>query len=232
MVAMYSIIIRQPGIYVAVSFSLHYVSLMVICCRGRVGYHAPAIRKKIHGVDMSEDRKTPTIPRFFEELGISENVPQIRGLTRYEEAISLKIAEVGDDGREHFLEPHTVRAWYLLKQAAHAEGESVFITSAFRSVSRQVEIIREKLEVGESIEQIITECAPPGYSEHHTGRAVDISAPGAPVLEIEFEFTSAYTWLCRNAKRFGFALSYPRGNSTGYQYEPWHWYFRGDDIKR
>jgi len=98
--------------------------------------------------------------------------------------------------------------------------------SAFRSINRQTEIIQEKLSAGEVIESILTTCAPPGYSEHHTGRAVDISTPGCRSLEIEFDQTTAYTWLTQNASKFDYHLSYPLNNPWGYQYEPWHWCFK------
>ena len=76
-----------------------------------------------------------------------------------------------------------------------------------------------------ALESILTICAPPGYSEHHTGRAVDISTVGSPALEVEFDQTTAYAWLTENAAKFGYHLSYPLGNGWGYQYEPWHWCF-------
>ena len=74
--------------------------------------------------------------------------------------------------------------------------------------------------------------APPGCSEHHTGRAVDIGTPHCKVLDEEFEQTEAFDWLVRFAGKFGFRLSYPRGNSCGYAYEPWHWCFVRDFPSR
>ncbi|MEO8102521.1 MAG: D-alanyl-D-alanine carboxypeptidase family protein, partial [Betaproteobacteria bacterium] len=49
--------------------------------------------------------------------------------------------------------------------------------------------------------------------------------PSDPELEVEFENTAAFRWLTGHAAEFGFRLSYPRGNTAGYQYEPWHWCF-------
>ena len=69
--------------------------------------------------------------------------------------------------------------------------------------------------------------AAPGYSEHHTGRAVDIGTPGCPPLEEAFEDTAAFAWLSRNAGAAGFRMTYPRGNPQGVIYEPWHWLFVG-----
>ena len=156
-------------------------------------------------------------------LGITSEMLAGRNLFQYEEADSLELAEVGDDGREHFLIFEAAVAWCNLKKAAEMDGEIIFIVSAYRSISRQIEIIRGKIEKGISIEDILTVCAPPGFSEHHTGRAIDLSTPGVENFSEELEDTMAFEWLNNNASRYFFSLSYPRGNSSGYQYEPWHW---------
>ena len=157
------------------------------------------------------------------DLRIPAELIAARGLVPSEEATTLECAETGPDGRRHLLVPEAARAWRSLKAAATSEGIDVFIVSAFRSVERQKEIIRAKLDQGLAIDAILTVCAPPGFSEHHTGRAVDLGTPGSEALEIEFEKTEAYSWLRERAGAYGFRLSYPAGNASGYQYEPWHW---------
>ena len=165
----------------------------------------------------------PTSP--FEYLEIARAAMRARGLREYEEATNLELVEVGEDGREYRLIPTAASAWRDLKAAAREDGISIHLASAYRSVARQVEIIQTKLDAGIGIEEILTLCAAPGFSEHHTGRAVDIATPGSPELEEEFESTAAFQWLTRHAAGFGFTLSYPRGNAAGYVYEPWHWCF-------
>lgn len=157
------------------------------------------------------------------ELGISRDILRSRSLPIYEEAKALEVAEIAPDGREHLLAPMAATSWREMKAAARRGGVELFVVSAFRTVSRQAEIIRRKLASDQPIEEIISVSAPPGYSEHHTGLAVDIGTPASTVLEVEFEATLAFGWLCANAGNFGFRLSYPRGNPYGYQYEPWHW---------
>ena len=159
------------------------------------------------------------------ELGISTDLIETRGLPLCEEPSQLEIAEIGDDGREYRLTPAAARAWREMKAAAAAEGVVLKLISAFRSIDRQVEILREKLAEGQTVAEILSASAPPGFSEHHTGRAIDIDTEGAAPLEIEFERTPAFAWLTGNAKRFGFVLSFPQGNRYGYQYEPWHWLY-------
>jgi D-alanyl-D-alanine carboxypeptidase len=169
----------------------------------------------------------PRIRAILAELGISTELIETRGLPLCAEPHALEIAEVGDDGREYRLTPTAATAWRTMKAAAAAEGVVLKLISAFRSIDRQVEILREKLAEGETVEEILSASAPPGYSEHHTGRAIDIDTDGVAPLEIEFERTHAFAWLLKNAARFGFALSFPKGNRYGYQYEPWHWFYAG-----
>lgn len=159
------------------------------------------------------------------ELGITRASLAARGLIECEEASQLERVALAPDGREHLLIPTTAQAWRLLQDAAQADGIQLVIVSAFRSVERQAEIVRRKLAAGQTLEAILAVCAPPGFSEHHSGRAVDLSAPGAALLEPEFDQSPAFTWLVQRAGSFGFHLSYPVGNAQGYRYEPWHWCF-------
>ena len=131
------------------------------------------------------------------------------------------------DGREHRLVPEAAAAWRRMKRAAAGDGIALSIVAAYRSVQRQTEIVRRKLAAGKSLEQILTVSAPPGFSEHHSGRAVDLTTPQAPALDSAFAETPAFEWLERRAHEFGFTLSYPAGNPEGYEFEPWHCCHRG-----
>lgn len=167
----------------------------------------------------------PRLTAINAELGIPADFLAARGLSECTEAPCLVVAEIGGDGREHLLAPSAAIAWRELKAAAIGEGISLFLVSAFRSIDRQTEIFRRKLETGVPIEDILSICAVPGFSEHHTGHAIDLSTPGSRSLEVEFDRTSAFVWLRVHAAEFGYHLSYPLGNRSGYQYEPWHWCF-------
>ena len=112
-----------------------------------------------------------------------------------------------------------------MRSAAEADGVRLDLVSAFRSVDYQAGLLRRKLERGLSMGEILEVSAAPGFSEHHSGRALDLTTPGAPVLETGFEDTGAFRWLSSNATGFGFHLSYPRNNRHGVLYEPWHWCF-------
>ncbi|MBC3811766.1 M15 family metallopeptidase [Undibacterium aquatile] len=163
---------------------------------------------------------------MLDALGISAEILQQRGFVAVSEATSLVLAEVGEDGREYWLTPAANQAWQAMKNTAAGDGIALLMISAFRSVARQAEIIQAKLAAGQEIHDILQVCAPPGYSEHHTGRAIDIATPEDPELEISFDTTTAFRWLQQHAHEFGFDMSYPPGNHSGYQYEPWHWCFQ------
>lgn len=162
----------------------------------------------------------------LDELGISRELIAARGLGECEEATTLEVAEVDPAGREYLLTPIAASAWRKLKAAALTDGIEFHIVSAFRSIERQAEIVRKKLENGLTIEDILSVSAPPGFSEHHTGRAIDISTQGSRAFEVEFDQTQAYAWLVEHAATFGYTLSFPAGNPWGFQYEPWHWCFQ------
>ncbi len=125
------------------------------------------------------------------------------------------------------LYPSALTAWERMRTKALQSAIQMYIISAFRSISRQEEIITAKRAKGIPDEEIFKVSAPPGYSEHHTGRAIDIGTPGSPPLEEAFENTDAFQWLLANASKFGLRLSYPRDNDYGIAYEPWHWFFVG-----
>lgn len=85
------------------------------------------------------------------------------------------LIEVKDEGRTFQLHPDAFAAWKKMKDAARADGIILYIVSAFRSFKRQSEIMEQKREKGDSEEDIFKVSAPPGSSEHHTGKAVDIN---------------------------------------------------------
>jgi D-alanyl-D-alanine carboxypeptidase len=170
-----------------------------------------------------------TLDRIQQELaalGITEDIIAAKALPFHAEAIKLVVAETDAQGKAHLLVPAAAKAWQDMKLAARDDGIVIELVSAFRSIERQVGIIRTKLAQGLSLDTILTLSAPPGYSEHHSGCAIDINTPGCMPTEEEFDSTEAFAWLTAHAGQFGFTLSYPRNNALGFIYEPWHWFYR------
>jgi zinc D-Ala-D-Ala carboxypeptidase len=160
-------------------------------------------------------------------LGIPADYGRLRGIPLQPEATVLVSLGLNPDGREIRVAPETALAWRQLRDAAAVAGVTLVAISGFRSVARQAELIQAKLTRGDPLETILSVMAAPGYSEHHTGRAIDIAVPGEPPLTEEFTLTPAFAWLQAHAASFGFRLSYPRDNPYGIAYEPWHWFHLG-----
>lgn len=129
--------------------------------------------------------------------------------------------------RALWLHVDAARAWQHMHSAALRDGVVLEAVSGYRSHDYQLGIFERKRARGLDLDAILAVNAAPGYSEHHGGRALDISAPGEPAAEESFEGTAAFAWLGANATHFGFAMSYPRDNPHGIVYEPWHWCHQG-----
>ena len=124
------------------------------------------------------------------------------------------------------LDSTAANAFFKMKDSAKKDSIEFRIVSAFRSFDYQKNIINRKLSKGRSIGSILKENTLPGFSEHHTGYAVDFVSKNSNSLSTNFESTDEFKWLINNANRFGFYLSYPKNNESGIMYEPWHWCFR------
>lgn len=136
------------------------------------------------------------------------------------------VGPAADDGKPVRLTPRAAAAWRRMVAAAARAGVELLPISGYRSVARQITIIRRKLAAGERIADILRLVAAPGCSEHHTGRAIDIGSPEDCALDEHFAKTAGFRWLRKNAARFGFHLTYPRKNPHRIAYEPWHWCWR------
>ena len=131
-------------------------------------------------------------------------------------------------GKNLKLDSVAAEAFFNMKKEAKKDLIEFRVASAFRSFEHQSRIINKKLKRGRSIESILKENTLPGYSEHHTGYALDFLSKGAYSLSVDFEKTDTFKWLIKNANQYGFYLSYPKGNHNGIMYEPWHWMFKNN----
>jgi len=120
----------------------------------------------------------------------------------------------------------------LLKMKDDAKKEGVYLVflSGFRSIELQKEIFYSLKSIRSQVAmERARVSAPPGYSEHSTGFAIDIgdALNRETDFEVEFETTSAYKWLERNAAKYHFKLSFDRKQNS-VDYEPWHWRYEGN----
>jgi D-alanyl-D-alanine carboxypeptidase len=125
-------------------------------------------------------------------------------------------------------EQFLTEAWPFLKNlfdTAKAQGVTLYVESAYRSFAEQ-QSLKSLYTVTYGAGTANSFSADQGYSEHQLGTTLDFITTGLGGQLDGFDKTSAYQWLLANAYRFGFELSYPKGNSY-YIYEPWHWRFVG-----
>jgi zinc D-Ala-D-Ala carboxypeptidase len=133
---------------------------------------------------------------------------------RYPEASSSKLVKVGSQK----LHTSAASAFYAMQKAAWSEKKvKLSVISGFRSVNDQAGIVNSKRSRGMSDKTIYSASSEPGYSEHHTGLAMDINS-----LDPSFGKTKEGLWLKNNVGRFGFEISFPESRPNGVSYEPWH----------
>lgn len=149
---------------------------------------------------------------------------QLLGHWRYDLALPGELEQVDGAGSE-LLHCAAAAAFRNMREAAAQEGVELNCASGYRSFEEQEELyFGVKAERAQSALERARVSAPPGYSEHHTGFAIDI-CDHRWTLEESFEKSKAFRWLQRNARSFNFDMSFPRGGTVAY--EPWHWRFEG-----
>ncbi len=172
----------------------------------------------------SQGIESHSVEHLYEKLGIPESYGRSPALPRFTEAAEL--IDVGPNiiGRPQRLTPAAARAWAEMKAAAASDSIELLIVSGFRSIDYQAQLIAKKLHAGQPINEILKFNTAPGFSQHHTGRAIDLATPRVPPLTEAFADSPAFQWLDTNARNFGFKMPYGYNNEWGLTYEPWHWF--------
>ena len=126
---------------------------------------------------------------------------------------------------EMLIDKHVLLNYQAMVEDAKSKGINLVLFSAYRSYKKQ-----------ESLWNTIPSfdnmyLAVPGYSEHHTGLALDISTYQDGLTNNK---NQAYEYLENNAYKFGFILRYPKDKEsiTGYSYEPWHYRYVGEIAEK
>lgn len=178
---------------------------------------------------LAKPSQTPT-----EAVNTSASQPDIilgeAGHFAYKEAPPQDLQSVSVDNRIK-LRKSAAQQFNAMVAAARAQGAILVPISGFRSVNEQQHLFFDvKAQRGQVAAERASVSAPPGYSEHHTGYAIDIGDGRVPATNLNpnFENTAAFKWLQANAARYSFEMSFPKNNSQGVSYEPWHWRFVGD----
>lgn len=204
----------------------------------RLGYRATGLPDDNAPVELSKRLLDEAgdyaqhLARLHRELGIAPNYGVRHRLRIVAEA--TRRVSIGPDifHRDTELSPEAAAAWRAMQADARRHNIELKPVSGYRSVAYQAELIRRKLAAGQTIDRVLEVTAAPGYSEHHSGHAIDITAPGLTPLTQEFALSRAYEWLKSQARIYGFQESYPSHNRHGLQWEPWHWALRAQSAQQ
>ena len=128
------------------------------------------------------------------------------------------------------LQAEAVAAWESLQSASGDAGVPLLIVSGYRSVDDQRVTFFDRVARYGSVEAALAWVAPPGYSKHQTGYAVDITQSGWD--RTGFVGSPAFAWLTADnyavAKAHGFIPSYPPdADCQGPNPEPWEFTYVG-----
>jgi D-alanyl-D-alanine carboxypeptidase len=188
---------------------------------------------------------TPTITAKTKVTSIKDVEPRIESKPKfghfpYPEGDAEKMLVIGSYAKNEYqrfekLAPEAALALMKLIYAARDEGVWIIPVSGFRPIVAQEKLFQAQIQRRGSPEAAAKLSAPPGYSEHHTGYAVDLADGNFPKQDVTYNFanTDAFRWLNQHGKEFGFEISFPENNPQGVSYEPWHWRFVGssDAVK-
>ncbi len=154
------------------------------------------------------------------------NNTRILGHLPYNETPKEKLVSI-----EPNIEVHMDMRDSLLKMREEAKKDGIYLVflSGYRSINLQNDIFYSLKSIrNQEAAERARVSAPPGYSEHSTGFAIDIgdATQRETDFETDFENTDAFRWLLRNAAKFHFKLSFNKDNKY-IDYEPWHWRYEG-----
>ena len=142
--------------------------------------------------------------------------------------------EFGIKNKNIYLEKETADAWYQLKEFINKKGIKFDICSGYLSLENQQNKYNNFL-IRNGIETTEKRMCLPGYSEHHTGLAIDcdyfINNDWAGICNEEAPETK---YIHSILHIFGFILRYPKHKQeiTGVQYEPWHIRYVGKKLAK
>ena len=124
-----------------------------------------------------------------------------------------------------------------MAEAAAEAGTPIAVNSPYRSYAEQVASFNGWVEV-DGYDDAITYSQRPGHSDHQLGLTIDfMTKGGGSALQGDWATTPSGSWMAENAWKYGWVLSYPRGEGgalfsdvTCFHYEPWHWRYLGREM--
>lgn len=169
------------------------------------------------GSGKTVDKTSEFMILINKEFGISKDY-------KPDDLTTVKAVADGRKSEYQMLRKAAADEFDKLTEAALKDGCIIKITTGYRPYSFQKELYDKTLrEKGKAYASKYS--AKPGYSEHQTGLAADVSSPSVKYKLLDkYGDTPEGKWLAENAYKFGFIIRYKDGTQeiTGYEYEPWH----------
>jgi LAS superfamily LD-carboxypeptidase LdcB len=184
-----------------------------------------------------DDRKLLARFQNLKAVELNVKIPYQGMAAGNEDLVKITGRKVAGKGKPRELPPQFLprdvyRQYDVMMAAMHKDlGRRLYVESGYRSSAYQLYLVLFYLKNHKySIRETVKFVALPGYSEHGSPRrqAIDfINEKGINGEDNprEFEELPEFAWLVKNARRFGFVLSYPKNSPTGITYEPWHWHY-------
>lgn len=131
--------------------------------------------------------------------------------------------------KELYVEQECAKAYEAMAMDAKQDKIFMRITNAFRSYSDQ-EVMLNKYIKNKGIIEANKIVAPPGFSEHQLGEALDVAGAISETGENISTNQEVWQWIADNAYKYGFMIKNVKGKERihGGIYEPWHIRFIND----
>ncbi len=154
----------------------------------------------------------------------------------WEDKVTLKEAE-NRYGEKYLVEEKALEHFLDLQKELADEGIIIELDSTYRSVAEQQKLWDDwTVEYGE--DYVRKYVAVPGFSEHHTGLAIDIciEKDGKRINDNDEMIAEEeiFAKIHKHLADHGFILRYIKNgvSITGYDYEPWHFRYVGVDAAK
>lgn len=181
-------------------------------------------------VNMNLDNSFYTNTREVKEFNTLMLVNKYNYLAKdFEIPTLVKVEKYAKDGM--YLDKTCMEAFIKMASDIEKEGYNLRAISTYRTYDYQSNLYNNYAK-RDGINMADTYSARPGFSEHHTGLAIDVD--NITKVYTDFLDTKEFAWMQDNAYKYGFILRYPKDkeNITGYIYEPWHYRYVGVDIAK
>ena len=183
--------------------------------------------KTVLYVNIGLDKNFYTDTTTTSEFSVTMLVNKYNGVS--EELVVPNMVKLDSEcsNGENYLHSEAAEMFVNLCKAAKKEGYSVLANYTYRDFDTQQSIWDQYLKMyGQSYnDKYVTQ---PGFSEHHTGLAIDVKSGNGDV----FKKTKEYTWMIENSYKYGYIHRYQASKEaiTGISSEAWHFRYVGVDV--